>query len=152
LCKADGKGAALGNKLMDQYESILNFYEFTAAEISTNVQNTGDLFAVTDAIFKMYSTLEDPKVNAKNSAFGTRLKKSLDRVYKKIMPSMTSKLVALGNDAGEDTRMGIGVYGQRYESLMGNLSAIGEHYGYLPKTEAPQPTNETPNTTLPMMQ
>jgi hypothetical protein len=152
LCKADGKGAALGNKLMDQYESILNFYEFTAAEISTNVQNTGDLFAVTDAIFKMYSTLEDPKVNAKNSAFGKRLKKSLDRVYKKIMPSMTSKLVALGNDAGEDARMGIGVYGQRYESLMGNLSAIGEHYGYLPKTEAPQPTNETPNTTLPMMQ
>ena len=65
---------------------------------------------------------------------------------------MTSKLIALGNDAGEDARMGIGVYGQRYESLMGNLRAIGEHYGYLPKTEAPASTNETPNTTLPMMQ
>ena len=100
----------------------------------------------------MYSTLEDPKVHAENSAFGKRLKKSLDRVYKKILPSMTSTLIALGNDAGEDAGMGIGVYGQRYESLMGNLRAIGEHYGYLPKTEAPEPTNETPNTTLPMMQ
>ncbi len=152
LCKADGKGAELGNKLMTQYESILDFFEFASAEIGTSVQNTEDLFAVTDAIFKMYSTLEDPNVHAENSAFGKRLKMNLDRVYKKILPSMTSKLISLGNEAGEDARIGIGPYGERYESLMGNLRAIGEHYRYLPKTAAPTPTNETPSTTLPMMQ
>ena len=151
LCKATKKGALLGNKLMDQYETVLNYYEKAPIELSSNIQNTEDLYAVTDAIFKMYITLEDPMVHAENSAFGKRLKKNIDRIYKKILPSMSSKLIALGNDNGEDARMGIGVYGQRFDSITGNLKAIGEHYGYLPKSVMPN-AEPAPNTTLPMMQ
>jgi hypothetical protein len=151
LCKATKKGALLGNKLMDQYETVLNYYEKAPIELSSNIQNTEDLFAVTDAIFKMYITLEDPMVHAENSAFGKRLKKNLDRIYKKIIPSMSSKLIALGNDNGEDVRMGIGVYGQRYGSLTENLKAMGEHYGYLPKTIMPA-KEQAPESALPMMQ
>ena len=90
-------------------------------------------------------------VHAENSAFGKRLKKNLDRIYKKIIPSMSSKLIALGNDNGEDVRMGIGVYGQRYGSLTENLKAMGEHYGYLPKTIMPA-KEQAPDSALPMMQ
>lgn len=151
LCKANKKGAELGNKLLDQYETILNFYEKADVELSSNTQNTEDLFAVTDAIFKMYTTLEDPKIHAEKSAFGIRLKKNIDRIYKKILPSMSSKLIAIGNENGEDARMGIGVYGQRFDSITGNLKAIGEHYGYLPKSIKPN-SEPAPNTTLPMMQ
>jgi hypothetical protein len=151
LCKANKKGAELGNKLLDQYETILNFYEKADVELSSNTQNTEDLFAVTDAILKMYSTLEDPKIHAEKSAFGIRLKKNIDRIYKKILPGMSSKLIAIGNENGEDVRMGIGVYGQRFDSITGNLKAIGEHYGYLPKSVMPN-SEPAPNTTLPMMQ
>jgi hypothetical protein len=151
LCQANKKGALLGNKLMDQYETVLNYYEKAPIELSSNIQNTEDLYAVTDAIFKMYITLEDPMVHSENSAFGKRLKKNIDRIYKKILPSMSSKLIALGNDNGEDARMGIGVYGQRFDSITGNLKAIGEHYGYLPKSVMPN-AEPAPNTTLPMMQ
>jgi hypothetical protein len=151
LCKANKKGAELGNKLLDQYETILNFYEKADVELSSNTQNTEDLFAVTDAILKMYTTLENPKIHAEKSAFGIRLKKNIDRIYKKILPSMSSKLIAIGNENGEDARMGIGVYGQRFDSITGNLKAIGEHYGYLPKSIKPN-SEPAPNTTLPMMQ
>jgi hypothetical protein len=47
--------------------------------------------------------------------------------------------------------MRIGVYGQRFDSITGNLKAIGEHYGYLPKSVMPN-AEPAPNTTLPMMQ
>ena len=150
LCKAPKKGAELGNKLLNQYESILNFFENSSVELSTNLQNTEDLYAVTDAIFKMYITLKDPQVDAENSVFGKRLKAALDRIYKRILPAVSSKLIALGNDNDEDASMGIGTYGERFISFSQNLRAIGEHYNYLPKTKAEQP-NTAPDPAMPMM-
>jgi hypothetical protein len=135
---------------MNQYETVLNFFEKASVELSTNLQNTEDLYAVTDAIFKMYITLKDPKIHAENSAFGKRLKASLDRIYKRILPTVSSQLIALGNDNGEDASMGIGTYGERFMSFSQNLRAIGEHYNYLPKTEAEEPTTEQ-DPAMPMM-
>ena len=41
--------------------------------------------------------------------------------------------------------------GYSIDSITGNLKAIGEHYGYLPKSIKPN-SEPAPNTTLPMMQ
>lgn len=150
LCKATKKGAALGNELMGQYESILQFYYQSPIEIVSDVQNTTDLYAVTDAVSKMYATLKECK--QEKSSLGKRMKKSLNFVYKKIMPRITRGLVELGNSSGEDPSAGIGTYADRYDSFIINLRAIGEHYGDLPKSTTPNPNVQpAPNETLPSL-
>jgi hypothetical protein len=153
LCAAKSKGEKLGNVLLNQFESVLKFYEKTPAGLCAKLDNTGELFAIADALFKMHSTLKDSTVLAENSTFDKRIMKNINFIYKKILPRLSEELIALGNDNDEPVSSGVGRYSEQYGSLNQNLQAIGQHYGYLPKTEvpvAPVP-NDTPST-LPMLQ
>jgi len=153
LCKSFNQGERLGNKVLDQYESVLKFYKNTSAQICTKLDNAAELFAVTDGIFKMHSTLQDPSVNAVNSKFSERLMKNINQIYKSILPKLSAELIRLGNEHDEPVSSGAGNYSQQYGSLNQNLEAIGQHYGYLERTApAPSPpnTSETP-VPLPML-
>jgi hypothetical protein len=102
----------------------------------------------------MYSTLQDPSVRGEKSAFGKRIKKNIDLIYKTIMPRLSTQLSTYANDNGEIVTSNTGRYGKMYLSLNQNLTAIGEHYGYLKSsipTERAAPTNlpqQSPSTPL----
>jgi hypothetical protein len=151
LCKANSKGEKLGNIVLDQYESILKFYQNTSASICTKLDNSGELFAVADGLFKMYSTLQDSTVNKADSKFGKRLMKDIQLIYKTILPKLSAELIRLGNENGEPVASDVGNYSQQYGSLNQNLEAIGQHYGYLERPPLPTKlTNESPSN-LPML-
>jgi hypothetical protein len=151
LCKANSKGEKLGNIVLDQYESILKFYQNTSASICTKLDNSGELFAVADGLFKMYSTLQDSTVNMADSKFGKRLMKDIQLIYKTILPKLSAELIRLGNENGEPVASDVGNYSQQYGSLNQNLEAIGQHYGYLKRPALPTKlTNESPSN-LPML-
>jgi hypothetical protein len=143
LLHANAKGEKLGNNLLNQYESILKFFKNTDAEIAADMENTEDLLATTDALCRMYSTLQDPSVKGENSAFGKRIKKNLDLVYKVILPRLSNQLSTYANDNGEIVTSNSGRYGKMYLSLNQNLTAIGEHYRYLKTSMPPAPTEPT---------
>ena len=136
LCKSNKKAAKLGNKLMDQYETVLDFFEKAPIELTTNPQNIEDLTAVTDAICKMYNTIQDDKVKASKSAFGKRLRSSMDRIFRRIIPRISSNEMELGD------------FGVEFNKT---FRAIGEHYNYFPKSKVPA-TSPVPDAELPMMQ
>lgn len=139
------KGEKLGNKLLDNYESILRFYQNTDVRIAGKIDNAEDLLAVSDALLKMKATLDDPRVNAGKGALGKRLKKNIDLVYKVILPKMSNQLSVLANDNGEIVDSPEGYYGKMFVSLNQNLHAIGEHYGYLKASnQSPVPNPSTP--------
>ena len=151
LCNQASKGEKLGNVVLDQYESIIRYYQNTSAKMCTQLDNSGELFAVTDGLFKMYSTLQDSLVNRSNSSFGKRLKKDLDLIYKTILPRLSAELIRLGNENDEPVSSGVGNYSQQYGSLNQNLEAIGQHYNYLKQTPGSNnPPAEAP-TNLPIL-
>lgn len=144
LCSDKKKGEKLGFTLLSQYESVLRFYQKTPAKLSTRLINVEELYAVADALFKMYNTLNDPKVNLGKSPLAARIWKDINLIYKTILPRLNSELISLGNDNDEPVASGAGKYGQQYASLNQNLEAIGQHYNYIKKPAVSQPNKAAP--------
>lgn len=132
------KGELLGLKLMANYESIFNYYKNTNVRISSDYNNIEDFFAALDACFKIRATLTGPNGN-KNSALLNRINKAVASVYKSTIPKMMNELEQLASDNEESAGSGTGRFSARFNNILVNSTAMGEHYNYLPK-----PTSKLP--------
>jgi hypothetical protein len=127
------KATDLGLKLMANYESIFSYFEKSSASFAANPENNEDLIAALDACFKMYFVASDEKLGGDSKGkFATTIYKSINRVYKKIIPRIYADLE---NSSTEGNMQLI--------NLKINLGGMAEHYGFS-KTSAPKPVT-TPN-------
>jgi hypothetical protein len=127
------KATDLGLKLMANYESIFSYFENSSASFAANPENNEDLIAALDACFKMYFVASDKKLGGDSKGkLATTIYKSINRVYKKIIPRIYADLE---NSSTEGNMQLI--------NLKINLGGMAEHYGFS-KTSAPKPVT-TPN-------
>ena len=127
------KATDLGEKLMANYESIFSYFENSSASFAANPENNEDLIAALDACFKMYFVASDKKLGGDSKGkLATTIYKSINRVYKKIIPRIYADLENLSIDGS-----------MQLVNLKINLGGMSEHYGFS-KTSAPQPVT-TPN-------
>lgn len=124
------KAEKLGLKLMGNYESIINYYAHTNARIAAKEDNVEDLFATLDACFKIKSTID------KSGALALRLNQVVNSIYKKTIPKLMNELNQLSSNNNESAYGETGLYVRLNNNLVKNSTAIGEHYGYLPKKKA----------------
>lgn len=135
------KATKLGMKLADNYETIFNYFEHSAAEYAGNPENAEDMYAALDGCFKMYVIANDSKLGAKNGALAKRLYKLFNKVYKNDMPRIYNELQQAASDAGESAASitGSNYYMSMIAGLQTNLGAMGEHYGFLKSSGTPKP-------------
>ncbi|MEY3727476.1 MAG: hypothetical protein RL098_937 [Bacteroidota bacterium] len=120
------KAAALGQKILDNYNSIIAYFEHSDVEIAGNEDNAEDLIAVADALLKMRTTFKENKING--SAFERSLEKSVQTLYKKVLPRIYSGLEVLATENGE---AGDGLYTNRLGNLQTYMGALAEHHGLI---------------------
>jgi hypothetical protein len=135
------KATKLGMKLIDNYETIFNYFENSDAIYAGNPENAEDLYAALDGCFKMYVIANDPKLGSKNGVLAKRLYKMINKVYRGMMPRIYSELQQKASDAGESAASVTGgsYYMGMIAGLQTNLGAMGEHYGYLKSSGNPAP-------------
>ena len=124
------KAEKLGLKLMNNYESIISYFAHTNARIAAKEDNIEDLFATLDACFKIKSTVD------KSGPLALRLNQVINSIYKKIIPKLMNELEQLASDNNESAMGESGLYVRLNNNLAILSTAIGEHYGYLPKKKA----------------
>jgi tetratricopeptide (TPR) repeat protein len=83
---ANQKAAELGMKLLDNYKSIIAYFEHTDALKAGDTDNAEDLIAVADALLKMRSTIKAQKVP--KSAFTSALESTIQKLYKQVLPKI----------------------------------------------------------------
>ena len=119
LAGQEPKATNLGLKLMANYESIFAYFEHSNAKFAEWSGNNQDLIAALDACFKMYLVAADKKLGGDpKGKLAIRISKSINHVYKKIMPRIYS-------DLAENTSAELNV-------LKVYLEGMKDHYG-LPK-------------------
>lgn len=127
------KAMDLGLKLMANYESIFAYFEKSSSSFAANPENNEDLIAALDACFKMHFVAANKKLGGDpKGKLATTIYKSINRVYKKIIPRIYTDLENLSTDGS-----------MQLVNLKINLGGMAEHYGFS-KTSAPKPVT-TPN-------
>jgi len=127
------KATDLGLKLMANYESIFAYFENSSSSFAANPENNEDLIAALDACFKMHFVAANKKLGGDpKGELAKRIFKSINHVYKKIMPRIYADLENSSTDGN-----------MQLLNLQINLGGMTEHYGFS-KTRAPKPVT-TPN-------
>jgi hypothetical protein len=139
------KADALGMKLLDNYKSIIAYFEHSDIDFAGNTDNTEDLIAVADALLKMRSTIKAE--NAPKSAFTKALDATVQKLYKQVLPKIYTSLDQAAAENGEMS----GAYGEAgpYGTMLGNLQtymgALGEHHGLIkPRIASCSPQGSEP--------
>ncbi len=121
------KAEALGQKLLDNYNSVIAYFEYSDVEMAGNEENAEDLIAVADALLKIRGTVRtNLDQETKVSGFERSLEKSVQKLYKKVLPRIYSGLDALAAENGE---AGDGLYTNRMANLQLYMGALAEHHG-----------------------
>lgn len=121
------KAEALGQKLLDNYKTVIAYFEHSDVEIAGNEENAEDLIAVADALLKMRTTANEQIVaGLKSTAFSRELERSVQVLYKKVLPRIYSGLEALASENGE---AGDGLYTNRLANLQLYMGGLAEHHG-----------------------
>jgi tetratricopeptide (TPR) repeat protein len=118
------KAEALGQKILENYQTVVAYFEHSDVEIAGNEENAEDLIAVADALLKMRTTVKE--TNKAGSAFTRSLEKTIQVLYKKVLPRIYSGLDALASENGE---AGDGLYTNRLANLQLYMGALAEHHG-----------------------
>lgn len=138
----DIKGAEdLGNKVADQLESIINYYDKSDVGVVASPSNTKDLYAALGAYLKMMSAAYE--FGPEESEFVMRLKSKVDYIYGKMFPSMKDKLKELANSNGESIRRGknAGHYANMLHDLEDFSDGIAIFYDLLEQPTPDKPQN-----------
>jgi tetratricopeptide (TPR) repeat protein len=147
---ANKKAADLGMKLLNNYNSIIAYFEHTEATKAGDTENAEDLIAVADALLKMRSTIKAQKVP--KSAFTSALESTVQKLYKQVLPKIYTSLDQAAAENGEmsDSFGNAGPYGSMLGNLQSYMGALAEHHGLIkPKiTSAPQSTQPAENINL----
>ena len=120
------KAEALGQKILENYQTVVAYFEHSDVEIAGNEENAEDLIAVTDALLKMRTTVKETNKAGNSSAFTRSLEKTIQVLYKKVLPRIYSGLDALASENGE---AGDGLYSNRLANLQLYMGALAEHHG-----------------------
>lgn len=120
------KAEALGQKLLENYQTVVAYFEHSDVEMAGNEENAEDLIAVADALLKMRTTVKETNKAGNSSAFGRSLEKTIQVLYKKVLPRIYSGLDALASENGE---AGDGLYSNRLANLQLYMGALAEHHG-----------------------
>ncbi|MEN9994770.1 MAG: hypothetical protein RL762_1427 [Bacteroidota bacterium] len=120
------KAEALGQKLLENYQTVVAYFEHSDVEMAGNEENAEDLIAVADALLKMRTTVKETNKAGNSSAFGRSLEKTIQVLYKKVLPRIYSGLDALASENGE---AGDGLYTNRLANLQLYMGALAEHHG-----------------------
>ena len=118
------KAEALGQKILENYQTVVAYFEHSDVEMAGNEENAEDLIAVADALLKMRTTVKE--TNKAGSAFTRSLEKTIQVLYKKVLPRIYSGLDALASENGE---AGDGLYTNRLANLQLYMGALAEHHG-----------------------
>ncbi len=140
------KATKLGNKLIDNYETIFRYFEHSDGTYTGNPENAEDLYAALDACFKMYVIANDSELGSKNGVLAKRLFKVINNVYQNIMPRVYNELQQKASDAGESATSITGgtYYVGMINGLQVNLGSMGEHYGLLKPSGNSAPVQSKP--------
>ena len=125
------KAAAIGQKILDNYKTVIAYFEYSDIDKAGNEENAEDLIAVADALLKMRSTFQ--QVAAKGTAkdaFSKDLERTIQLLYKKVLPQLYNELEQAASENGE-MGMGEGLYSNRLGRLKTYMSALAEHHGLI---------------------
>ncbi len=115
------KATDLGKKLLKIYTSVFSFFENSDAliviEPGTMNSNRDDLFAATDACFKMQKALQ-------GMVFEKEVTAALNNLYGKILPGIENELSTLGLSENMEA------LNQLFKDHMANMAT---EYSYVPK-------------------
>jgi len=120
------KAEALGKKLLDNYKTVIAYFEHSDVEMAGNEENAEDLIAVADALLKMRTTAKEQMSGLKSSAFSKELERTIQVLYKKVLPRIYSGLETLATENGE---AGDGLYTNRLANLQLYMGGLAEHHG-----------------------
>jgi hypothetical protein len=120
------KAEALGQKILENYQTVVAYFEHSDVEMAGNEENAEDLIAVADALLKMRTTVKETNKAGNSSAFTRSLEKTIQVLYKKVLPRIYSGLDALASENGE---AGDGIYTNRLANLQLYMGALAEHHG-----------------------
>jgi hypothetical protein len=120
------KAEALGQKILENYQTVVAYFEHSDVEMAGNEENAEDLIAVADALLKMRTTVKETNKAGNSSAFTRSLEKTIQVLYKKVLPRIYSGLDALASENGE---AGDGIYTNRLANLQLYMGALSEHHG-----------------------
>jgi hypothetical protein len=145
LYRAGAKAEAekLGKVIANQLESILNYFK------SSDVRFVGaaseDFTAATGAYLQMLEIASDAKMGNPNSAFTSRLGKTMATLFNTELPRIYNELKAASSENGET-----GAGGKYYSYLMdlqGQMDALGFTFGMIEQS-VPMNNGQTPNDAL----
>ena len=125
------KAAAIGQKILDNYKTVIAYLEYRDIDKAGNEENAEDLIAVADALLKMRSTFQ--QVAAKGTAkdaFSKDLERTVQMLYKKVLQRLYNELEQAASENGE-MGMGEGLYSNRLGRLKTYMSALAEHHGLI---------------------
>ena len=107
----------MGQKILANYKTVIAYFEHSSVEFAGNADNAEDLIAVADAMLKMRTSLKEQSVNGtKASAFSKDLERTIQSLYKKVLPRIYTGLEQAANENGE-MGMGEGAYSSQLLNL-----------------------------------
>ena len=113
LLGQEKKAAALGKKLLKIYASVIDYFENSSGSFAirqgTMSSNRDDLFAATDACFRMQKATKD-------MAFEKEVSQVINKLYKTILPQIEDDLVVSGTSENMD------VLNQIFKQHMANMA------------------------------
>lgn len=130
------KAAILGQKILDNYKTVIAYFEHSAISFAGNSDNTEDLIAVADGLLKMRSTISNQSGSKglQANAFTRDLERTVQKLYKKVLPRIYIGLEKAANENGE-MAMSEGLYLSQLMNLKLYMGALAEHHGLI---KAPQ--------------
>ena len=139
------KAAAIGQKILGNYKTVIAYFEHSAIDKAGNEENAEDLIAVADALLKMRSTCLLVSAGTSKDAFSKDLERTVQMLYKKVLPQLYNELEQAAAENGE-MGMGEGLYSNRLGSLKTYMSALAEHHGLVKapvvnRSNTPPPAN-----------
>jgi hypothetical protein len=138
------KAALVGQKILDNYKTVITYFEHSDIEMAGNEENAEDLIAVADALLKMRTTIKEQAVNrTAANAFSKDLERTVQTLYKKVLPRIYSELEQAATENGE-MGMGEGLYSSRLGNLQTYMGAFAEHYGLVKAPVVNRTTAPTP--------
>ena len=132
LLGKDKKAAELGQKILNNYKSIIAYFEHSKISFAGNSDNTEDLIAVVDGLLKMRSTILNVsgEKGMQSSAFNKDLERTVQMLYKKILPKIYSGLERAANE-NDEFAMSQGYYTSQLMNLKTYMGALAEHHGLI---------------------
>jgi tetratricopeptide (TPR) repeat protein len=127
------KAEALGMKLLDNYNSIIDYFEHSPVDKAGDADNAEDLIAVVDALLKMRTTALNKNGKLPKTPFTNALEQTVQRVYKQVLPGIYTGLDQLAAENGEmsDSYGNAGPYGSMLGNLKSYMGALAEHHGLI---------------------